>query len=189
MPGYYDIIYPDSRPDTEYAGMRGNYYELPDGSQVDVLSRPCWCVNCNSVTDGEWIESIAELEQKSQDLNNPETDTYKFHEQTEEIAKIPGVPCERVGFRENAIEKNNERLKWRRLRVDSPKCIICGSRSIHYPDENNDGAVTIDGTIVVWIRNRRMCSTLFNEWFFTVDGDRIPRDTQPKYCGIPKNAT
>jgi|GEM_PF-4983383 len=31
-----------------------------------------------------------------------------------------------------------------------------------------------------------MCSTSFNEWFFTPEGDRIPRDTQPTYWHHPE---
>jgi hypothetical protein len=30
-----------------------------------------------------------------------------------------------------------------------------------------------------------MCSTDFNEWFFTPEGDRIPRDTKPTYWHHP----
>jgi predicted oxidoreductase len=30
-----------------------------------------------------------------------------------------------------------------------------------------------------------MCSTRFNEWFFTPEGDRIPRDTKPTYWHHP----
>jgi hypothetical protein len=32
-----------------------------------------------------------------------------------------------------------------------------------------------------------MCSTVFNEWFFTPEGDRIPRDTQPTYWAFPES--
>ena len=31
-----------------------------------------------------------------------------------------------------------------------------------------------------------MCSTSFNEWFFTPEGDRIPRDTRPTYWHHPE---
>ena len=120
------------------------------------------------------------------DRNDLETDRCKFHEQSEEIVKNIGLFPKRIGFREIAIEKNKDRLKWRRLRVASPKCILCGSTSIHYADENDNGSVAIDGAIVVWIKIRGMCSMHFNEWFFTVDGDRIQRDTKPKYWGITR---
>ena len=31
-----------------------------------------------------------------------------------------------------------------------------------------------------------MCSTKFNEWFFTPEGDRIPRDTRSTYWHHPE---
>lgn len=185
MPGYYKVKYSNGSADSEYAGMRGNYYELPDGSHVEVTSCPCWCLNCGTVTDGEWIETIEELEQHLVDLNNSNSGAYQFHEKSEGIAQIPGMPRQRIGFRENAIEKTIERLRWRQMRTAPPKCILCGSTAIHFPHDD-DGRVEIDGRIVVWIQPEGMCSTLFNEWYFTVDGDRIPRDTQPTYWGIPK---
>jgi hypothetical protein len=188
MPGFYDVKYTDGSPDAEYAGMLGNYYELPDGSHVDLSSCPCWCVNCNTVTDGEWIETPQELEKHLNDLHDPNSEFYQFHEKSEEIAQIPGHPHKRIGFRESAINKTRERIRWRNLRTAPPKCLICGSTVIYYPCDD-DGRVEIDGKTVVWILPKGMCSTLFNEWYFTVDGDRIPRDTQPKYWGIPEEST
>lgn len=188
MPGFYEVRYPGESPNAEYAGMRGNYYELPDGSHVDLSSRPCWCVTCNTVTDGEWVETLQELEDELKDLHDPNSELFQFHEKSEEIGQIPGHPFKRIGFREKAIERTHERITWRKLRTAPPKCIICGSTAIHFP-RNEDGCVEIDGRTVVWILAKGMCSTLFNEWYFTVAGDRIPRDTSPKYWGIPGEST
>lgn len=184
MPGLYEIKYPGDMPVAEYAGMRGNYYEMPDESHIDLSSRPCWCSGCNTVTDGEWIETLQELESELNALHDPTSKRYQFHESMEEISQIPGRPFQRIGFRESAIKRTHERIKWRQLRTAPSKCIICGSTDIHFPCDA-DGRVEVDGRIVVWILPIGMCSTLFNEWYFTVDGDRIQRDTEPKYWGLP----
>lgn len=46
------------------------------------------------------------------------------------------------------------------------------------PHPHGDGMIQIDCV--------GMCSTSFNEWFFTPEGDRIPRDTQPTYWHHPE---
>lgn len=189
MPGYYELKFPDASLNSKYAGMRGNYYELPDGSLVALKSTPCWCKDCNQVTDGEWIESVEELERRLQDLQDPQSERFQFHDEGQQIIQNIIPEFEGIGLREKALERSSERLRWRRLRKALPKCIVCGSSSIFFPDESNDGAVVVDCKVVVHIKIRGMCSTKFNEWYFTVDGDRILRDTKPKYWTLPTDAT
>jgi len=62
-----------------------------------------------------------------------------------------------------------------------PKCIHCGStdivvlpvnQAVAHPEGRGMIEVTCAG---MW------CSTRFNEWFLTPEGERIPRDTRPTY--------
>jgi hypothetical protein len=183
MPGYYTITYVESGRTSEYAGTRGNYYEFDDGSTIGVKSRPVWCKVCKAVTDGEWIESVEELKQEIEDLTNPDSWLFQFHEQSEEIGQLPGRPPIRFGFRENALKIARERLTWRTQRRSPPKCLTCGSENIFHPDADDN--VFVDGLLVVRIESCGMCSTEFRNWFFTPEGQRIPRGTKPTYWAIP----
>jgi hypothetical protein len=185
MPGFYTITYVDSGRTREYAGTRGNYYEFTDGSTIGVVSRPVWCEQCEEVTDGEWIETEEEVRQDITDLTDPNSWLYQFHEKSEEIGQLPGRPPIRFGLRENALKIAQERLIWRTQRKSPPKCLSCGSERIFHADA--DGNVFVYGLLVVRIESCGMCSTTFRNWFFTPEGERIPRETQPTYWQLPES--
>lgn len=117
--------------------------------------------------------------------STPESELYRFAT-TPLLPKLPGleevVPEDQ--FRQSLIERAQKRRRWRERRSAPPKCIRCGSTEIttlpnNKPVPNPEG----DGTITVSISG--MCSTDFNEWYFTPEGDRIPRDTKSTYWHHP----
>lgn len=56
---------------------------------------------------------------------------------------------------------------------------MCGSSEI--VPLTLGSVVEISEGVTVMVRVVGMCSTDFNEWFYTPEGDRIPRDTKPTY--------
>ena len=68
MPGIYRLTFlPDGRTQ-KFAGLRGDYYRLAGESEITLYSGPVWCAACAKVTHGEHIESIQEIDRRSQDL-------------------------------------------------------------------------------------------------------------------------
>ncbi|HEX8915109.1 MAG TPA: hypothetical protein VF796_22350 [Humisphaera sp.] len=182
VPGLYTITFlPDGHP-KDFAGSRGNYYELPDGTHVDLRSEPVWCHACAKVTHGEEIEPLAEIEKLVADLRDPSSEAYRSIMRATDPLLDGLLPRDK--FRRSRLEDLDRRRRWRALRVAPPKCIRCGSTDILQLPVGTPVAIPGTGrTVLVHIRG--MCSTDFNEWFFTVDGDRIPRDTKPTYWHLP----
>jgi hypothetical protein len=182
MPGLYEIEFSPDEPVKEFAGSRGNYYEFEDQSHLDMETTPVWCHHCGKITHGEKIEPLAEIDKKLADLNDPSSELYKFSMRS----LLPGLDelMPRDKFRLDLIETAKKRRAWRAQRLSEPKCILCGSTSIfafplNQQVPNPAGQGTVEMSVV------GMCSTRFNEWFFTPEGDRIPRDTKPTYWHHP----
>jgi hypothetical protein len=188
MPGLYRLSYYPDGPTHDLAGSRGNYYEFPDGTRLDMETTPAWCYQCNGISEGEEIMTLEEIDQKLADLGDPASELYRFtmrnlFEGIKGLEDLQG-PQRRDEFRLQLITEARRRRAWRETRSSPPKCIRCGSTNIflypvNRPAPNPAGPGTVELTIV------GMCSTSFNEWFFTPEGDRIPRDTKPTYWHHP----
>jgi ribosomal protein S27AE len=180
MPVMYEIEYLPEKLVAEFAGSRGNYYEFADGGHIDISTEPVWCYRCGKITHGESIEPLTEIENQLTELLDP------CSERCRELL-APYLPDrEEVGqaFLREWIEKMKHRYQWRAERRSPPKCIRCGSSSIlafdtDRPIPNPAGEGTIEVRVV------GLCSTSFNEWFFTPEGERIQRDTKPTHWHHP----
>ena len=82
MPSVYQIRFTATGETQEYFGSRGDYYELRDGTQIDVRSQPIWCRRCGGFTDGESIERLEEIDQQIADLEDPRSELYRFARDT-----------------------------------------------------------------------------------------------------------
>jgi hypothetical protein len=181
MPGLYEIHWlPEGRTE-KFAGSRGNYYEFSDTDRLDLDSVPVWCHRCAKITHGESLPSLDEIDQQIHDLHDPASDLYHMTRH--------GVLDEFFGKGQELLQeqlaKLQRRRQWRATRKSPPKCIHCGSAEIielplGKPVANPAGAGEIELQLI------GMCSTSFNEWFFTPEGDRIPRETQPTYWHHPE---
>jgi hypothetical protein len=183
MPGMYEITFLPEGKKERYFGSRGHYYEFDDGGHLDVDTVPVWCRRCDKFRGGERIESLEEIDKKLADLDDPKSDLYRFV--TRPLLPEFEPPGFREDFRRQRIEEIHKRRQWRERRSSPPKCIVCGSTEIvFFPSEE---PVSIPpGSTMVTVRWTGMCSTTFNEWFFTPEGDRIPRDTKPTYWHHPQ---
>jgi hypothetical protein len=181
MPALYEIRWLSDGRTEKFAGSRGNYYELGDSEHLDLHSTPVWCHRCAKITDGEVLSTLEEIDQQIRDLHDPNSAVYRMTRH--------GVLDEVLGKGEEFLQKQlgeiGRRRRWRESRKSPPKCIHCGSIEIvelpigkTMPNPNGDGEIRIDCV--------GMCSTSFNEWFFTPEGDRIPRDTRPTYWTHPE---
>ena len=181
MPAYYRITFrPEGRVE-EFAGTRGNYYEFEDGARIEVRTRPVWCRRCSKVTHGEDIEPLTEIEQEIARLAKRRAEIIReMATEAHPLVQDLGPPLSL-----DYISGLRRRRQWRADRKSRPKCIACCTadivslplgRTVPHPGGN--------GTIEV--RGAGMCSTDFNEWFFTPEGERIPRDTKPTYWSWPR---
>jgi hypothetical protein len=167
MPSVYEIRFSPSGETREYFGSRGDYYELGDGSHVDVRSKPVWCHQCGEFTDGESIEGFDEIDRHLTELRDPTSDLSRG-----------------LRYRQQIIEQFEERRRWLIARKSPPKCLECGSAAIVlFPIGESVRNPSGPGWVVVTIGGH--CSTSFNNRFYTPEGDRIPRDTKPTYWTLP----
>jgi hypothetical protein len=77
-----------------------------------------------------------------------------------------------------------QRRRWLTGRQSPPKCLECGSTEI-VVFRSGERAENPNGPGWVEITVMGHCSTLFNNRFYTPDGDRIPRDTKSTYWTLP----
>jgi hypothetical protein len=161
MPGCYEICWLPENRTAEFVESQGNYYELEDGSRLDLKSRPVWCHHCATVTDGEWIESLAEIDQLLADLRDPNSKICRLVVGVEE-------------FHLELIEQTKKRRWWREHRRAEPKCLACGSTDIVVFPINKQ-VPNLAGPGTVEVKFVGMCSGPFTEAFFTPEGDRLPR--------------
>jgi hypothetical protein len=182
MPELYEIRWLPDGPIQSLVGSRGNHYELPNGEQLDLQSAPVWCHRCGKITLGEYLSSVEEISQQIRDLHDPSSELYG-------LLFLPGVfeePIEEVNARRKwHIAELRRRLQWREGRRSPAKCIFCGTTELIVLPEGtpiaipgHPGEFQIDCV--------GMCSTEFNEWIFTPEGDRIPRNTRPTYWHHPE---
>jgi hypothetical protein len=168
MPALFEITFLPGGRKQRFAGSRGNYYRLDDGGQIDLHSHPVWCRRCSTISHGERIESVDDIDRQIAQLQDPSTLAYQmwtnntFHE-------MFGGGEE---MRRNYIDKVKKRRQWRERRISPPKCIICGSEDVFAfpldePVPNPEGSGTITVSAI------GMCSTDFNEWCFTPEGERL----------------
>jgi len=187
MPGTYKITYLQTGCIEQFCLTRGIYYELEDGSTLDVDTHIVWCGSCRRFTDGEWIRTPDELRRQILELRDPQSLAYKVSELNEhDVRSITGeevIP----GFREKLIRELKIRLQWRLNRSAPPKCISCGSTDIIAPlgDDDTEAAMDLPEIGPVRIESEGIASTEFVNRFFTPEGDRIPRATVPTYWGVP----
>jgi hypothetical protein len=163
-----------------FAGTRGNYYELAPDSHIELVAAPVWCRRCGAYWHGEQIETVAEIDQQLADLRNPRSKLYQIY------ARDYLEECKDLGptFCAGRIAELKFRRVWREARRSGPKCIECGSADILVLPYNRPvPSPAGPGTVTLGVRG--MCSTYFNNWYFTPEGDRIPRDTKPAYWYLP----
>src|SRR5689334_13399853 len=181
MPAMYEIHWLPNGPIEPFAGSRGNYYEFSDSDHLDLQSTPVWCHRCGRVTHGEDLSSVEELDEQIRDLNDPTSEAYR--------SARYGILEEEFGtgeqFRQEYLEKLRRRRTWRDSRISPPKCIRCGSTDI-LALPCGEAVASPLGNGAIRVECIGMCSTVFNEWFFTPEGDRIPRDTKPTYWSYPE---
>jgi hypothetical protein len=177
MPALYRLLSLPAATAEELCGSRGNYYELEDGSHIDLRSRPVWCRKCRCYTDGESIESLDEIDRQLSDLNDPGSEMYRL---TQDSLSGP-----RGRFRLHWVELTRHRRRWRERRVSPPRCLLCGATDIVVLREDEEIPNPCGpGTVLLTVIGQ--CSTSFNEWYFTPEGERIPRDTKPTYWALPE---
>ena len=174
MPGTYEIEFLPERRTSKLAGSRGNYYESADGTRMNLVAEPIWCCGCNAVSEGERIESVAELDRQLADLRDPRSELYGL------LAKDWLGEFKDLGeaFTQNHTVEREQRKRFRVQRVAPPKCIRCECTEI-VPLPEGQSVPHPTGAGSIRCTSVGMCSTSFNNWFFTPEGDRIPRDTSP----------
>ena len=170
MPAVYEIRWLPHGPIEQFFGSRGNYYEFSESDRLDLHSVPVWWHRCARFTEGEYLSTVEEIDKQIRDLHDPTPVWY--HMTRHEL--LP-----------NRLAELQRRRCWRAARQSPPKCIHCSSTEIAmlpegepFPHPHGDGTIRVDCV--------GMCSTSFNEWFFTLEGDRIPRETQPTYWHHPE---
>ncbi len=178
MPAIYKLRFlpPDpSHPDMEMCGSRGNYYEFGDGNHLDVWSTPVWCHECRDYKYGERIETLEEIDRHLEEARNP----------TSKRTRSLFAGRMNREFRMKWAEKLQRRREWLQVRRSPPRCLQCGSTDIVRLPEN-EAVPNPDGPGSVVLEVSGLCSTWFNNWYFTPEGERIPRDTQPSYWTLPR---
>lgn len=184
MPAWYEIRFSNVDGKTDWYESRGFYYELADGTNIGLHSTIAWCCQCEDFVNAEWIPSLEYVENELDELRTPGSRAYDRHTSTEPpFDKSPFKERRARNFAEAKVEAA-QRVEWRRKRISPPKCLICGTCDIIFPSDE-DGTVEIPGRGIATVECGGMCSTEFCNWFYTPEGDRIPRNTKPSYWHLP----
>jgi hypothetical protein len=178
MPGVYEIRWLPNGPTEKFYRSRGNYYEFSESDRLKLHTVPVWCDRCGNFTEGENLSTVEEIDNQIRDLNDPTSEAYRMTRHGS-LEKDFGKG---ESFLQDRLAELARRRTWREARKSPPKCIYCGSSEIHMFPDGAPGPHPDGGLIQIVCVG--MCSTCFNEWFFTPEGDRIPRDTQPTYWQI-----
>lgn len=173
MPASYRLTFLPEGRTQDFAGSRGNYYRLADGREITLHSRPVWCEQCAKVTHGEEIESVQAIDKQIADLERLAAEIRR--EMTRPPLPAPDAPGDR--HQQEQIAELKLRREWRLQRSSPPKCLICGSTAI-VPLEHGKPVRIAGGTVRCDCVG--MCSTNFNEWRFSPEGDLIEKG-QPTY--------
>jgi hypothetical protein len=173
MPAYYRLTFLPAGRTQDFAGSRGNYYRLANGAEIDLHSRPVWCEQCAKVTHGEEIESVQAIDQRIADLERLAAEIRI------EMKRPPLPPPDAPGdsHQQEQIAELKLRRVWRLQRSSPSKCLVCGSTAI-VPLEHGKQVRIAGGTVRCDCVG--MCSTNFNEWRYSAEGDLIEKG-QPTY--------
>ena len=176
MPAVFTLTFSPSERVQKLYGSRGDWYEWEDGARLGVRSKPVYCHQCGDFTDGESIETVAEITQQIADLKNPQSDLFRFVQGNDATTLGAG------GIR--FLMDLEQRQKWITRRSSPPKCLECGSIDfVEFPEGQQIPDPTGPGRVVLTVTG--LCSTWFNNRFYTPEGDRITRDTKPTYWTLP----
>lgn len=161
MPAVYEIRFlPEGRIE-ELSGSRGNYYEFPDGRRMEVETTPVWCRPCGRVTEGEEVETLAQIDRELADLHDPTSERYRS---TQRPPRDDGHE-----LRLFLIDRARRRRTWREVRVSPAKCLACGSADIVvFPDQQPVPHPAGTGTVTVACVG--LCTTLPTGRIFTPAG-------------------
>ena len=163
MPFMYEITFLPERVATRFYGSRGNYYLMSGVGTLKLLLQLVWCRKCGDFSEAERLPSMEEIDARIATIR-------RWGEQF----RMQGIPGEEKGSLKREMEELTLRRAWRHDRVTPPKCIKCGSLSFVLLNEGVVANPTGSGTIE--IRTVGMCSSDFNDWTFTPEGDRIRSD-------------
>lgn len=186
MPAWYEIRFSDLDGTIDWYGSRGFYYEFADGTNIGLHPTIAWCCKCSAFVDAEWIPALDYIENELVELHTPGSMAYESHTSTEPPFDKSPFKERRARIFEEAKTEAALRIDWRKKRISPPKCLICGSLEIKFPDDDN-GTVEIPGRGTAKVECCGMCSTEFCNWFYTPEGDRIPRETKPTYWHLPED--
>jgi hypothetical protein len=172
MPAFYEIRCLPSGTRIEFPGSRGNHYELEDGSRIDVRSEPVWCRRCGGYVEGEVVEPLEQIDRELAELRDPKSEAYRMTQDS-----LAGPDGE---FRRHYIRLVVQRRRWRECRHSPPRCLQCGSTDlIRLPCGEEVPNPCGPGVVILNVIG--LCSTWFNNWSFTAEGQRIPTDARPTY--------
>jgi hypothetical protein len=164
---FYDVIFQPENRVEGFCESRGNCYQLADGSRVAVQTTPVWCRRCGTVTDGEEVEPLDEIDRRLAELDDPSS------EASRDLSLLGGLG---IGGGDDPrlweIARLTRRRRWREGRATPPKCVRCGSPDmvvfpVDRPVPRPSGAGTVE------VRVAGMCSPPWNEWYFTSEGERV----------------
>ncbi|HUE70118.1 MAG TPA: hypothetical protein VMP01_04445 [Pirellulaceae bacterium] len=154
----YEIRWLPDGPIEAFAGSRGNYYELSASEHLDLDSVPVWCNRCATITHGEHLSTLDEIDDQIRDLNDPTSAAYRRTRH----GMLDDITGKGEEFLQKRLAKLELRRRWRQSRRSPPKCIRCGSTEIvelpigkAVPNPFGDGEIQVECV--------GMCSTVFNE--------------------------
>lgn len=166
MPAFYRLTFlPEGRTE-DFAGSCGNFYQLNDGNEIELKSRPVWCDQCRKVTHGEQIESVEQLDKEIAGLERLAADIRL--EMTRPPLPTFDAPGDRI--QREQIAKLQLRRKWRRTRGSPPRCIPCGSSQI-VPLEYDRPVRGGCGLVLLGFVG--FCDNDWHISYFTPEGQRI----------------
>jgi hypothetical protein len=133
---------------------------------------------------------VEEIDQKIRDLHDPSSVLYAIvlggvlSELIRNEFGEEALPEWRADRLQEELAVLQRRRRWREGRKSPPKCIYCGTTEIlalpieePIPNPCGDGMIRVDLV--------GHCSTDFNNWYYSPEGDRIPRETHPSYWRHP----
>ncbi len=71
MPVWYEIHFEETGEKVDWYGVAGYYYIFEDGSKLEFLIAPAWCVHCQGIVGVEPMPSLSDLENYLDELLNP----------------------------------------------------------------------------------------------------------------------
>ena len=105
-------------------------YRLATGVKLTTRDQPVWCLRCDSLQPGEWLDCINELNEIVSRLETRGLDANEI-----QIADFKGIA--HSYYLEDRLTYWRVCLHWRSTRKSLPRCLACGStdvRSLIAPD-------------------------------------------------------